>query len=95
MTWPPPVDGISSLSEMHRAGAAFLIADLKLSLTLLSAVEYLNIEKRALNYQNARCAYQSVNRIRRRIALTARERQLIDELLTRLEARIGTEEPRS
>jgi hypothetical protein len=76
---------------MQRAGAAYLIADLKLALTMLDTADLLSTAKRARGYDNARSAYDAVLRFRRRLKLTAKERDVIDDLTANLRARLDKE----
>jgi hypothetical protein len=77
---------------MQRAGAAYLIADLKLALTMLDTADLLSGAKRARGYDNARCAYDAVFRFRVRLKLTAEERAVIDALSANLKARLDKED---
>jgi hypothetical protein len=86
-------DIIKSIAEMHRAGAAFLIADLRLALTMLDTADLLAEEKRAWGYQNARCAYQAVSTFQARLKLTAPERTAIDDLRAVLKNRLDKQNP--
>ena len=84
-------DIISSILEMQSAGAAFLITDLKLALTMLDAAELLSTRKRACCYQNARSAYEAVVLLRPHVRPSHQEREVLDRLEATLKARLALE----
>lgn len=74
------------LDQAERTGAAFLITDLEVAMTLIriasNAAE--DSEKRIRNRANARHAYDAVSRISSHAVLTDEERQDVDEKLAEL-----------
>jgi len=84
----------TTLYDLHRAAAAFLITDLKLALASLDTATYFTSERRARGYQNSRGVYHFVMRSHARITLTLEERRTILWLLRRLNARLEAEAQR-
>ena len=82
---------IRTLAEMQRAGAAFLIADLKLALTMLDTANFLSASKRVRGYQNARNAFDAALRYQSRLKLTIKERAAIESLGAEVKARLDKE----
>lgn len=80
--------GFESIRELERAGAAYLIADLKLALTLLDTAELLMGEKRAKSYENARSAYLAATKYRLQLKFSALERATINRLMSLIKARL-------
>jgi hypothetical protein len=75
---------ITSAEEMQRAGAAFLIADLKLALTMLDDAALLSAVKKTRAYSNAANAYQSAIKYCSQLTLTPKEAVAIDVLQEQL-----------
>jgi hypothetical protein len=73
---------------MQRAGAAFLMADLKLALTMLESAALLSVEKRARAHSNATSAYRNALKSCSRLTLTPKESVAIDELQEQLKCRL-------
>ena len=78
---------------MYRAGAAFLITDLRLALDMLDSADRLKTKEWARSYNNATNAYNTVLECRSRLDLTVSENAAIDALLKRLKRRLETQRP--
>ena len=74
------------LEQAEKTGAAFLITDLEVAMTLVHIAESAaeDSEKRNRNRANARHAYDAVSRISSHAVLTDDERQEVDEKLAEL-----------
>jgi hypothetical protein len=83
----------ASAEEMHRASVVFLVADLRLALTMLEGPDLGTRDRRARTYQNAASAYQSVLCCRTRLHLTAEENVTLDELMMRVKHLLDAEVP--
>ena len=84
---------ISSTEEMYRAGAAFLITDLRLALEMLDSANHLNTKAWARSYTNATNAYNTVLEFRSGLDLTLSESETLDALLMRLKGRLDAQRP--